>query len=446
LLHYLIWTLVKVNKITLSNFYKRLPNFIFIFLQRGIHNIFGLLTLIFITLYLDEVQQSYYYIFGSLVSAYNLIEMGLPHLVLQTSSKFFNIKNNKYYFSDKSFAFIFTLKRYLTFKSLLSLVIFIPIGYLYFFASGLNAAHDIFYYWTLVAFAIPCAIYSNSFLSFIEGVGEIKKAYFIKTLAIIFGSICLWTLLNTDYYLLGPACIIFTTFASTVVLISFKFKFWFSNNNSIKKLSWKNEMLPMQKKVALLLVANYIFYFTPTLLIFPHDVISAGKIGLSIIVISSILGLSNSYFQSKIYIFTSHYIKKNFQVVNHVFLKSLVFSQLIFLSLSLFFMAIYIFILPDFILNRMLDFESLLLLFFNFFLMNNVYLLSYLFRLSKKYKFSIIYFIVVLIMLIFQIKFMSIYKLNSILYSQFFVFLLPFFYSIVLIYRIHLGKIIYDYR
>ena len=429
--------------ISISNLYKNLYNFIFIFLQRGVLNLFGLLTLLFITYFLDEVQQSHYYIFGSLISAYNLIEMGLPYLVLQISSKYFNIRSNRFYLNDQSIRFIFTLRRYLTFKSLLSILIFLPVGYIYFFVSGFDLSHDIFYYWTFAAFAIPCAIYSNSFLSFIEALGEIKKAYLVKTAAIIVGSICLWVFLSSDYYLLGPACIILATFILTIMLIRFKFKYWFSNT-SVKKISWKNEILPMQKKVALVLVANYIFYFMPTLIIFPHDEINAGKIGLSIVVISSLLGLSTSYFQSKIYIFTNYFNQKNFKYANFIFLKSLVISQLLFLILSILFIVVYIYGLPDFIRNRLIDLNNLVLLFFNFFLMNNIYLFSYLFRLYKKEKFSIVYFIAVIIMLLLQVVFVDLNAVMSILYSQFFIFILLFVYSIFLIEKIYFGKLLHE--
>ena len=420
-----------------------MKNFVYVFTQRSLLIILGFITLFFVTLLLDDHQQGYYYTFGSIISAYNLFELGLPFLILQISSKYFKVHGETYELNHSSYNFIYTLRKYLTLKCLISLLIFIPAGVLYFYLFSEHERFEIFFFWIIVSVAIPFAIYTNTVLSLIEGLGEIKNVYLIKTIGLVFGSLCLWILLNSKYYLIGPSVIIIFTFLATISLIVYKYKFWFSKNRQPIQKIWKNEIYPIQKKVAYVILANYLFYFTPAILIFPYSVSDAGKFGLSVVVISSILALSSSFFQSKIYFFTNQFNNNDILGSNKTFLSSFLISQIIYLIISTTFFLFYYFVLPDFILSRLLNANYLFILFINYFMMNNIYLFSFFFRIRKKDSFSFFYFLSVVIMLLLQLAFLNDDHLKAILYSQSFIFSFLFICSIFLLFKISNFKIKY---
>jgi hypothetical protein len=408
-----------------------LKNFFHIFIQRGLLIGLGLVTLFFITLFLDDYQQGVYYTFGSLISAYNLIELGLPFLLLQISSGF--LKKNDHI----SQSFLNKLIIYITFKSILATSVFLIFGNIYLSKFYIEYDFYTFLFWSICSVFIGMAIFSNAFLAIFESLGKITDVYNSKSIAIIIGSIVLWLFLGSNFYLIGPGIIIFFTFLLTIILWKKKFKFIrFIKGEKIEYFSWGKNIFFMQKQVGYDLIGNYIFYFSPTLVLFPFIPKIAGFYGLSVILISSIIALASSLIQSKIYYFTDLINSSHENKGIRVFLKSFIFSNILFIFMSLIFFFVYFF-LPEKLQSRLLDFPELLRLFLNFFLMNFIFMSFYLFRAKKNNPFSKYYLLINFLMLFTQIVLLKTFQMDpllTILNTQLFFYLPIFFGFLIYIY------------
>jgi O-antigen/teichoic acid export membrane protein len=359
-----------------------------IFLQRSILLSLGFITSLLLAINLDSATQGYYFAMGSLISSYNLIELGLPYLLVQLSTKFYsnkksplkgNVKDNVIFFS-----FIYRLKNYLTHISLLTIAIFIPLGFAYF--SHSHSEKDLIwvYPWIFIVCATSISIPINSFLSVIESFRDFKFVYYGRISVSLLSNLIIWYLITTSQplYAVGLSCLITSLIFYPLMFYKYRFLLFSPiEKDQLNKISWKEKIWPIQKNASIMIVANYIFYFTPTLIIFYNSHEEAGRLGLSIVIASSIVSLSSSSMQSAVSKFTHLYNENKIQASNLLFFKEYKKSLLItFMLFSLF--PLFYFVAPKhfFIFEKVLNFLDMTLLFLNFFIMQALTLLSYFYR------------------------------------------------------------------
>jgi len=406
-------------------------DFVPIFFQRGFLILTGLVTLFFITQTLSPEDQGIYYTFGSLISAYNIIELGLPYLILQVAPNYLPFKRDIN--SASGSVFLRSIERYVFFKSFIVFFLFLIFGSIYLHYFYLKDFSQWVWFWFLGSFAASVAIWTNAKLALEESIGNIKLPYNLRSLCIFVGSIFIWIALYSKYFLIGPSIIILITFLSALLFIPNKTKFANLFNKSTKYINWKSKIFSLQKNVAYGMSANYIYYFTPALILYPHDTVYAGKFGLSVVLASSMVAVSASIMQSKISYLTHLFKKGDVRNSNLVFLNSYALSNVLYIVILFIFYLFYCYFLPEYITSRLLYPKDLLILFCSFFMMNSAYMLVYFFRARTTDNFSKYYFLNILLMFLVQVVSTSSENLSIFLNVQILFMFAPFIYSVFFI-------------
>lgn len=403
-----------------------------ILIQRSSIILLGFVTTILIATYLTPHQQGYYYAIGSLISSYNLIELGLPILLVQLSAKFYHRKNVAVFKKSQNIQFlnfIRWLSKYLLVISLLIFCSFIPLGYLYFNLAYPNEFHIWFKPWICIVFITALSVPINSMLAVIEGIGKVKLVYGLRIAVSMLSALLIWFFIYIEKALYGPGVMCFSLCLVAYPLFFMKYRnaiknalfFRVSHTFNAGKLVW-----PIHKKSILMLIASYIFYFSPNLIIFYFSKPDAGKLGISIVIASSIVSLASSSLQSNVSEMSKlyHINKKNEsnKIFRNEYIKTMRYTFIGFLS---FLLALYLIDFTNlyFVKDKILSMQNFILLFINFSLMQALTSLSYFFRLRDKDPASRLYFSANILSLLVSIWTCSFFGIKGLLITNLFFML-----------------------
>ena len=269
------------------------------------------------------------------------------------------------------------MSKYLLVISLLIFCSFIPLGYLYFNLAYPNEFHIWFKPWICIVFITALSVPINSMLAVIEGIGKVKLVYVLRIAVSMLSALLIWFFIYIEKALYGPGVMCFS-----LCLVAYALLFRVSHTFNAGKLVW-----PIHKKSILMLIASYIFYFSPNLIIFYFSKPDAGKLGISIVIASSIVSLASSSLQSNVSEMSKlyHINKKNEsnKIFRNEYIKTMRYTFIGFLS---FLLALYLIDFTNlyFVKDKILSMQNFILLFINFSLMQALTSLSYFFRLRDK--------------------------------------------------------------
>ena len=154
----------------------------------------GLITIVFIALFLSEEEQGYYYTFGSIIAIQVFFELGLNGIITQYVahetahlkwSSNIELSGNEQHLSRLSSLLRFCIKVY----GILALVLFIVLeisGYVFFtrYHQGIENVSWQFP-WALIALTTSLIFIVSLLLSFIEGLGKVKEVAKIRVIQAI---------------------------------------------------------------------------------------------------------------------------------------------------------------------------------------------------------------------------------------------------------------------
>lgn len=314
-------------------------------------------TLIFILKYLNQIEQGYYYTFGSIVAIQVFFELGLNGVITQFvahENSFLNENEsegegihsgNVKYKSRLSSLLHFSIKWYLTFSVLL-IILLILVGY-FFFTSYQIENKDINWSlpWILLAIGTGANLILSPIVAYLQGLGEVKEiAKFIVIQQVIKLGIS-WTglILGFKLYVLGIASLFGFIILSLLILSNYLKQIksiW--EFEIVEKISYKNEIFPYQWKIGLSWISGYFIFqlFNPILFATEGPIVS-GQMGITLTVLNGILSLSFAWITTKIPIFSSLIAQKKYTQLDSVFKKTLIQSTLINLTCLI---IIYLFI------------------------------------------------------------------------------------------------------
>jgi hypothetical protein len=183
---------------------------------------------------------------------------------------------------------------------MLTLLLF-PLGYAYFsFARpGLDSRS-----WAgplaLVTLSVAASMPSYPLLSVVEGSDRVAEAYLVRLVCYVIGACLAWGLLVAGHGLFAPAMAPLAT--AVVVQVWARLRYpalvW---HGDLPAFPWREQVLPLQRKVALSCVASYLFLNAPTLIVFYlSDAVSAGRLGLSMVIANVVGALSASWLSAKL--------------------------------------------------------------------------------------------------------------------------------------------------
>lgn len=334
----------------------------------------GIMTIIFVVKFMTDIEQGYYYTFGSLIAIQLFFELGLSGILIQyvahekasvdlEHGKFLNNTS----LSRISSLFHFSIRWYLFFSILLFLaLIFFGIFFFNKFSSGSDTIWEI--PWIILALATSLNLLICPFTAFLQGLGkvEVVASYQFMAQILRFIIIFIGIPLGFNLYVLGISSLV-----NFLIIFFCVFKNFFQTFNNLwkfpvsEKVNYFTEIFPFQWKIALSWISGYFIFqlFTPA--IFASDgPIAAGQMGVSLTVLNGIFALSFSWMTTKIPMFSEFIAKKEFSELDLKFNKTLKQSAIINIFFLLLFFSLIAFLryFDLSIMNEKLGFKFLDLL------------------------------------------------------------------------------------
>lgn len=367
-----------------------MKNSLIVFFQKISQGILGVITLYFVLKYMDTDQQGYYYAFGSILSFYIVLDLGLSGLLVQLSAKYYSgvINTNDFDEPPKNqnkltfLEFInWTYRSY--FKKSFSIFFLIPIGYIYFVnATKLNVSNDWIIPWIYSVLALLLNYISMPILSVIEGIGNIIESYTIRLIYYLLGCVGAWILIFNNH---GLYAFSFNYVIASVIILTWSFKRYKNIIRQTKNLNEykffkKEEINNIQKKVAFTTVANYIFLNIPILIAFYFiDAATAGRLGIAFVVGNLIGSFSSSILISNTPLITKYIVENKYLEARKIFINTFKYS--IILMIFFYMIIIYLFsYLESYYPNKLVKPSEFILILITFIVFHGVALLSSYFR------------------------------------------------------------------
>lgn len=304
---------------------------------RVVQGVMGILTVFFISSFLDGVEQGFYYTFGSIVSLQVFFELGLTGIMTQyvahEASHLQRGDNGEYkgdpkYESRLASLVNFCIKWYTVLAGavLLFLLLF---GYFYFKKYGDTQSNDVEWQlpWLLICLGTAIKLFQSPFNSILTGLGfvvDTSKITFYQQLVIpvitCFGLAVGWKLYVTGIgYLLSVLIWFFYSQKKGLLLIILKL----AKVKITERISYIKEIFPFQWKIALSWVSGYFIFqlFNPVLFATEGAVV-AGQMGMTLQALNAIMAFTMSWNNTKIPLYSRLIAQKDYPQLDNVFNKT----------------------------------------------------------------------------------------------------------------------------
>lgn len=351
--------------------------FSFLFQSSRVINILSML--FFVPIFLDKIEQGYWFLFISLAALIIIADSGFSTIILQFAAhEFAYLKFNEngdiIGDSDRlkrlSSFFVFSLK-WISFVIVIFTPIIFFIGYYIISSKNYNVLWLI--PWTIYVFSSALNFLNNSILYFWEGCNLVKKSQKIRSINIIINTIIMILFLSLGFKLYALALSLLFSSAITFIIIWFNYKknimFFFSLYKK-ERYNWKKEFFPLLGKYSISWVSGYLIFQMYTPLAFKYyGAIEAGKIGISITLWSGMLAFSNIW----LYVITPKInmliSKKEWLKLDVLFFKNTLYSAFTFIfGFIVFFSLFYFYGGKISLLSRFMTIKGMFFLAFGWFL------------------------------------------------------------------------------
>lgn len=296
----------------------------------------GPLTMIFIPLFLSEVEQGYWYLFGSLSALSIFADLGFSNIILQFSAHEFahlHFQGDGTLTGDEDAkkrlgSFLrFSIKWLSGISAIVFPVVFV-VGIIV-ITSQQNAVAW-FFPWVLFLIGSLINFMNNSILSFVEGLNKIAVVQKIRFAVAVVNTAVILTLLALGFKLFALAIASIISASLIFFAIFGTFRNIFTDLFTCTKrfvYNWKKKIFGLMTKYAFSFVSGYFIFqiYTP-IAYSTHGAVFSGKIGISITLFTAIFGIANIW----IYTVTPHMnmlvSKKDWKSLDALFKKRLLLS------------------------------------------------------------------------------------------------------------------------
>ncbi len=288
-------------------------------LGKGFQILAGPVTLILIAHFLSPSAQGFYYTFSSVVSLQMFFELGLSLVILQFASHEKASLNWTEYgtlegilLNKQRLASLLKLCiKWYGIIAILMVAVLLPTG-IWFLGSN-KSAIDVQWQlpWVFVVTSTGGVLFLNSLLSFLEGCGLVAEISRMRLFQGLLGNFFLWSgfAFNANLFTAAVPNLVGIIVISTWLFTKYRYflldlihcsRQKVIHESSSATISWQKEIFPLQWRIALTWLSGYfIFYlFTPVLFAFYGPAV-AGKMGMSLGITNSIVGLSISWMSTK---------------------------------------------------------------------------------------------------------------------------------------------------
>ena len=293
----------------------------------------GVATIFFIATFLSGEEQGFYYTFGSLLSIQIFFELGLTGIITQYVAheaahvKILdngNIEGEGKYRSRLASLIHFSAKWY-AIISILFLIIVVIAG-LVFFKTFDESCDTISWRipWVLICIGSAIKLFQSPFTSILMGLDKVKEMNKIGFYQQIILPTTLWLglILGWKLYVVGIssiiAALIWNIYIARTSLQRIIVNLW--KENITERISYMQEIFPYQWRIALSWVSGYFIFqlFNPVLFATEGAAV-AGKMGMTLNVMSAIQALALSWLFTKVPLYSRLIALKDYLQLDRVF-------------------------------------------------------------------------------------------------------------------------------
>lgn len=287
---------------------------LYVILGRGGTVASGVITLFLISQYLSPLEQGYYFSFLSIIAFQVVLELGLGAILTQFVSHEMSKLNivDGYIYGDsrakhRLYSIIRLAVKWYSIVGLSVFLILVPAGFIFFKEpSSINEnTANIFLPWCLLVLSSAMSLIVNALLSIGDGLGYVEKiakmrayqaisAGVIASVALI-GGLGLYAVLSTSISIvfIGGLWIIKNIFS----LI----KDAFEDIDLNERVSWVNEIFPMQWRIALSWFSGYFIFQMMNPISFKYyGAVFSGKFGMAMAILNLMVALALAWITTKV--------------------------------------------------------------------------------------------------------------------------------------------------
>jgi hypothetical protein len=308
----------------------------FTVLGRVIQGLGSVGTVLLIVHYLTAAQQGYYYALWSLVALESVFELGFSFVILQIAA---HERAHLHFEADGTitgnvlahYRLASALQRAVRWYTSAALVMgtALLIGGMHFFSLHQESGLKTEWIWPLRVTVTACAI-TFSFgpvLSFLEGCGQVASVARMRFFQSMVSTGAAWAAMLSHHGLYAPALVLTGQGAAAMVLIYTRralllplLRLRVGNLG----ISWRREVWPFQWKIAVSWLCDYFIFqlFTPVLFAFKGP-IEAGRMGLSMSIVTQLSAIMLAWMTTKAAPFGSMIARKEIGKLDTMFFRSL---------------------------------------------------------------------------------------------------------------------------
>jgi hypothetical protein len=313
----------------------------------------GLIGIFLITQYFSPAIQGFYYTFASLVALQTFVELGLYVVISATASHEWaklGLSENGCIKGDlDSLSRLVSLGRFV-FKwyAVGALIFMIFAGWGGYWFLGAQAAPAVNWQlpWFMHVVFSSILLCGMPFLSLLEGCDQIAEVAKFRFWQVFVSNIIFWIAIVTESGLwAAPALSMMSAIICIFYLLVVRRIFFrpFFTQEASKSICWRSEIFPMQWRLALQGLLNYLGFalFTPVMFYY-HGPVMAGKMGMSQQILTAMLSIALVWVMTKAPRFAILIAKHKFEVLDIEWKKatlisiSLMLVGVIFLFFTLF--------------------------------------------------------------------------------------------------------------
>lgn len=334
----------------------------------------GPLLLIFIPMYLTSTEQGYWYTFTSIAALSVFADLGFSTIVLQFAAHEFayckfddkkELRGDSYHIWKLASFFRFTVKWLTRVISIVFPIIIIG-GYLFLQQKQEGISWQL--PWLIYSFASAIVFFNSALLSFFEGCDSVavtqKCRMYITAITALTTLVVLY--FGLGLYALAVSLVFSAIVGTTLIYKHFgKFAQYLWSKTKEKYYQWQKEFNALIWRYAVSWCSGYFIFqlFTPLAFQY-HGAVFAGKIGISIAMWTAGFNIANSWLTAVTPKLNMLVSEKKWQQLDTIFNKSLVYSILTMLvGGCCFFMQWHFLAAKVWIFQRILSWQSMLLLF-----------------------------------------------------------------------------------
>lgn len=295
----------------------------------------GPVSLILIPLFITPEVQGFWYTFGSISALSIFADLGFTTIILQFSAHEFaflhfdeamDLSGSEYYRKRLASLFRFVLK-WTTSLVLIAFSTIFFIGYILFIQKAVITVW--LAPWIIYSIASAIGFYASVVSAFVQGCDQVSSIQKLSLQSAIVGTFSLFISLILHFGLYSIAISLLLANLYNLLAILRKYRKFISTlwKTEPDKTDWKHDILKLLWKYALSWSSGYFIFkiYTPFMFQF-HGPIEAGKVGITISLVTAIFSISNTWFSANTPKLNMLVAKREWKKLDREFLKNLILS------------------------------------------------------------------------------------------------------------------------